>query len=90
MAKSRQPTLKDVARAAGVSVTTVSVVLNDRRDGIRVPDATRRRVHQAAEDLGYRANVLARSLRTQQTRTIGFVSDEVTTTPFAVAMLAAA
>ena len=90
LVKDRQPTLKDVARAAGVSVTTVSVVLNDRRDGVRVPDATRRRVQQAAEDLGYRANILARSLRTQRSRTIGFISDEVTTTPFAVAMLAAA
>jgi len=87
---TRRPTLKDVAQAAGVSVTTVSVVLNDRRDGIRVPDATRRRVQQAAEDLGYRPNIVARSLRTQETRTIGFISDEVTTTPFAVGMLAAA
>ena len=90
MATIRRPTLKDVARTAGVSVTTVSVVLNDRRDGIRVPDETRRRVQQAAEDLGYSPNILARSLRTQQTRTIGFISDEVTTTPFAVSMLAAA
>jgi LacI family transcriptional regulator len=86
----RRPTLKDVAQAAGVSVTTVSVVLNDRHEGVRVPDATRRRVQQAAEDLGYRPNILARSLRTQETRTIGFISDEVTTTPFAVSMLAAA
>jgi LacI family transcriptional regulator len=90
LANTRRPTLKDVARTAGVSVTTVSVVLNDRREGVRVPDATRRRVQQAAEDLGYRPNILARSLRTQETRTIGFISDEVTTTPFAVAMLAAA
>jgi LacI family transcriptional regulator len=90
LATTRRPTIKDVARTAGVSVTTVSVVLNDRREGIRVPDATRRRVQQAAEDLGYRPNILARSLRTQETRTIGFISDEVTTTPFAVAMLAAA
>lgn len=90
MANTRRPTLKDVARTAGVSVTTVSVVLNDRREGVRVPDATRRRVQQAAEDLGYRPNILARSLRTQETRTIGFISDEVTTTPFAVSMLAAA
>lgn len=90
MATIRRPTLKDVARTAGVSVTTVSVVLNDRREGVRVPDATRRRVQQAAEDLGYRPNILARSLRTQETRTIGFISDEVTTTPFAVGMLAAA
>jgi LacI family transcriptional regulator len=90
LATTRRPTLKDVAHTAGVSVTTVSVVLNGRRDGVRVPDATRRRVQQVAEDLGYRPNILARSLRTQQTRTIGFISDEVTTTPFAVAMLAAA
>jgi len=87
---TRRPTLKDVAQAAGVSITTASVVVNDRRDGVRVQEATRRRVLQAAEDLGYRPNILARSLRTQTTRTIGFVSDEVTTTPFAVGMLAAA
>jgi LacI family transcriptional regulator len=86
----RRPTLKDVAQAAGVSVTTASVVLNDRREGIRVPEATRRRVQQAAEDLSYRPNILARSLRAQESRTIGFISDEVTTTPFAVSMLAAA
>ena len=90
MATTRRPTLKDVAQAAGVSITTASVVVNDVRDGVRVPDATRQRVQQAAEDLGYRPNILARSLRTQTTRTIGFVSDEVTTTPFAVSMLAAA
>ena len=90
VATVRRPTLKDVAETAGVSVTTVSVVLNGRREGVRVPEATRRRVQQVAEDLGYRPNVLARSLRTQQTRTIGFISDEVTTTPFAVGMLAAA
>ena len=90
MATNRRPTIKDVARTAGVSVTTVSVVLNNRREGIRVHEETRRRVQQAAEDLGYRPNILARSLRTQETRTIGFISDEVTTTPFAVGMLAAA
>ncbi|WP_030466316.1 LacI family DNA-binding transcriptional regulator [Lentzea aerocolonigenes] len=90
MATTRRPTLKDVAQAAGVSTTTASVVLTNRREGVRVPDATRHRVQQAAEDLGYRPNILARSLRTQTTRTIGFVSDEVTTTPFAVGMLAAA
>ncbi|WP_199521852.1 LacI family DNA-binding transcriptional regulator, partial [Jiangella anatolica] len=67
MATTRRPTLKDVAQAAGVSTTTASVVLNDRRDGVRVPDATRRRVQQTAEDLGYRPNILARSLRTQKT-----------------------
>jgi LacI family transcriptional regulator len=86
----RRPTLKDVARAAGVSVTTAHVVLADRRDGVRVPEPTRERVRQVAEDLGYQPNILARSLKTQRTSTIGFISDEVTTTPFAVSMLAAA
>lgn len=87
---SRPPTLKDVARLAGVSITTVSVVLNDRHDGIRVPEPTRERVRQAAQELDYKPNVLARGLRTRRTTTIGFLSDEVTTTPFAVGMLAAA
>ena len=68
LATIRRPTLKDVAQAAGVSITTVSVVLNDRHEGVRVPDGTRRRVQQAAEEIGYRPNILARSLRTQRSR----------------------
>jgi LacI family transcriptional regulator len=86
----RRPTLKDVARVAGVSVTTAQVALADRREGVRVPEATRERVRQAAEKLGYQPNILARSLKTRRTSTIGFISDQVTTTPFAVSMLAAA
>jgi LacI family transcriptional regulator len=89
-AHRRRPTLKDVARASGVSVTTAHVALTDRRDGVRVTEATRERVRQVAEDLGYQPNILARSLKTSRTSTIGFISDEVTTTPFAVSMLAAA
>ena len=86
----RRSTLKDVAERANVSVTTVSVVLNGRQDGIRVPDATRERVRRAAAELDYRPNQTARNLRQRSSRTIGFVSDEVTTTPFAVSMLSAA
>jgi LacI family transcriptional regulator len=85
-----RPTLKDVARVAGVSITTVSVVLNKQRDGIRVPEVTRERVRQAAVELGYQPNQMARGLRRGSVQAIGFVTDEVTTTPFAVAMLAAA
>ena len=87
--RSRRPTIKDVAQLADVSSTTVSVVLNDQREGIRVPESTRERVHRAAAELGYTPNVLARNLRTRASSTIGFLSDEVTTTPFAVSMLAA-
>ena len=50
-AASRAPTLRDVARAAGVSVPTVSKVLNGRDD---VSPATRERVHEATAQIGYR------------------------------------
>lgn len=90
MSPARRPTLKDVARTAGVSITTASVVLNGKREGVRVPEATRARVRRAADELGYRPNQMARGLRQQDSRSIGFLSDRVTTTPFAVGMLAAA
>jgi LacI family transcriptional regulator len=84
------PRLKDVAKEAGVSVTTASVVLRDRRDGVRISEETRRRVKRAARDLQYAPSALARGLRNQQTQTLGFVSNRVISTPFAVAMLDAA
>lgn len=60
-------TIRDVALAAGVSVTTVSHVLN--RQG-RVSKETRLRVQQAASNLGYRANVHAQQLVTRRSRTL--------------------
>ncbi|MFF7605158.1 substrate-binding domain-containing protein [Streptomyces parvulus] len=62
------PTMADVARSAGVSVATVSHVLNDTRPVL--PD-TRRAVLDAVEELGYTPNTLARSLVTSRTRSIG-------------------
>jgi LacI family transcriptional regulator len=81
-----RPRIKDVAERAGVSTATVSLVLNNV-DGIRVASATRDRVRTAATELGYRPNSLARSLRTQHTQMIGFVSDEIATTPYAGKMI---
>jgi len=75
-------TIKDVAEAAAVSVTTVSHILNEVA-GKRISPETRRRVVDAAERLGYAPNDLARGLRLQRSNTIGFVSDEIATTPFA-------
>ncbi|MFE0625861.1 LacI family DNA-binding transcriptional regulator [Streptomyces sp. NPDC058864] len=66
--------IKDVASRAGVSVATVSRVLNDH-PAVR-PD-TRTRVLEAVADLGYRPNAVARSLRTDQTRTLGLVISDV-------------
>ncbi|HEY5835172.1 LacI family DNA-binding transcriptional regulator [Streptomyces sp.] len=74
--------MNDVARSAGVSQTTASFVLSGRTD-MRISEASRARVQEAARALGYRPNVTARSLRTRTTQTIGLVSDAVTTTPFA-------
>ncbi|MFF7979306.1 LacI family DNA-binding transcriptional regulator [Streptomyces sp. NPDC007901] len=62
------PTMADVARSAGVSVATVSHVLNETRP---VLPHTRQAVLDAIEELGYTPNTLARSLVTSRTRSIG-------------------
>ncbi|MFI5915767.1 LacI family DNA-binding transcriptional regulator [Dactylosporangium sp. NPDC051541] len=74
--------IRDVAIAAGVSVTTVSHTLNNLAEKRISPD-TRRRVHEAAQRLGYTPNGLARGLRLQRSGTVGLISDEIATTPHA-------
>jgi LacI family transcriptional regulator len=75
-------TIRDVANEAGVSITTVSHVLNNVA-GKRVHPDTRARVQETASRLGYAPNALARSLRTHRSGTIGLIGDEIATTPFA-------
>lgn len=84
--KHKRVTIKDVAAAADVSITTVSHVLNDV-PGLRVNPATRERIFEATEKLGYVPNRLAQSLRTKRSNTIGLVGDEIATTPFAGKMI---
>lgn len=67
-------TLRDVAREAGVSIKTVSRVVN--REPL-VNEATAARVADAVERLGYRPNELARALKGQRSRTIALVIDDV-------------
>lgn len=74
--------IKDVAVAAGVSVTTVSHVLNDVPYA-RVSPETRDKVKDAASRLGYGPNRLAQALRTQHTGMLGLISEEIATTPHA-------
>jgi len=62
--------MRDVAERAGVSVTTVSHVINETRP---VSDELRQRVLAAIDELGYQPNVLARSLRRGETHTIGMI-----------------
>jgi LacI family transcriptional regulator len=71
---ARAATLTDVARRAGVSVATASKALN-RRD--QVAAETRRRVLEAAADLAFQPNVLARGLISGRTRTVGLLTDEL-------------
>jgi LacI family transcriptional regulator len=60
-------TIKDVARLAGVSISTVSIAL---QDDPRVRDTTRKRILAAVRELGYRPNGIARDLKQQRTNTI--------------------
>jgi LacI family transcriptional regulator len=86
MARTPKTSMRDVAAAAGVSVTTVSHVLNDA-PGKRITADTRDRVRTAAEELGYRHNHLARGLRLGRSQTLALVSDVIATTPFAGQMV---
>ncbi len=63
-------TIKDIAKAAGVSVTTVSRALNGYSD---VSERTRKKIKQIADDLSYSPNALARSLVMNKTKTIGLL-----------------
>ena len=75
----RRITMADVAERAGVSKATVSHVINETRF---VEEATKNRVREAIDALGYRPNVAARSLTTQRTRIIGLIISDVTNTFF--------
>lgn len=85
----KRATSQDVANLAGVSRATVSMVLNDRTEGTVSTD-TRKKVLEAAKTLQYTRSRAALTLREKQTRTIGIISDEIMTSPWAGRMLRAA
>lgn len=84
MAQPKTPiaTMNDVAAAVGVSQATVSLVLNNA-GGSRVAESTRQRVLDAANELGYRPNAAAKTLRDGKAGLIGFIGDVVASSPFA-------
>ncbi|WP_449394724.1 LacI family DNA-binding transcriptional regulator [Devosia riboflavina] len=81
----KRATMHEVAELAGVSQATVSLVLNGVPNA-RVSKATRRRVQEAAEQLGYRRGK-AHAVPAGRQRVIGLFIDEVSTTPFAAQFL---
>jgi len=74
-------TLKDIARAVGVDVSTVSKVLND--GGINVRVQTRQAIVEEASRVNYRPHALARNLRTQRTGALGILLPDLTNPVYA-------
>lgn len=79
--KAKKPTVKDVAALAGVSATTVSLVLNGKCGGI--PEMTRDRVRRAVKDLHYHSDYTARAMVTRKTNLIGVVIPDISNAFFA-------
>ena len=67
-------TIKDVARLAGVSISTVSRVINDSKP---VSPEARRKVIKAIDDLGYKPNEVARSLVTKKSNLVGVIVNDI-------------
>lgn len=74
---TRPPRLKDVAAVAGVHPATASRALNEHTVGLLSPQ-TAERVRQAAEQLGYRVNRMARALKTRRSLAIGMLIPDIT------------
>ncbi len=72
------PKLIDIARAVGVKIPTVSVVLNNKTNPIKISEKTRSHILRVAKELGYQPNAAARSLVTKRTGHIGYImSDQI-------------
>lgn len=71
----KKASIKDVALRAGVSTASVSYVLNNSRD--RISEDTILKVRKAAEELNYRPNTIAKSLKMQRTLTIGLLVADI-------------
>jgi LacI family transcriptional regulator len=81
--KKRTVTIRDVAREAGVSVSTVSRVLNGKVD---VASDTQDRILSVIDDLGYATNLAARSMRSQKNNMIGLIMPDIAY-PFAIEVM---
>lgn len=73
----KRVSLKDIAKKIGVSVALVSYVLNGKEKEMRIGSEVVRKVRQAAEEMNYEPNQIARSLRMGSTKTIGLVVADI-------------
>ncbi len=67
--------IKDIAKESGVSITTVSLILNNKASTIS--EETIKRVQSIAKEMGYRPNAIASSLKTKKTKLIGYVMPSI-------------
>ena len=80
----KRVTIRDVADRAEVGVGTVSRVLNGHP---KVSDDTRQRIESVIADLDYHPHFAARHMRTANSQTFGFITDQIATTPYAVKLI---
>jgi len=81
--KPKKPSMEDVAKIAGVSRATVSYVINDVPNS-NIPAETRARIWNAVNELGYRPNAIAKGLRGNRSNVLGFITDDLSDTPYIV------
>src|SRR3954468_23531231 len=73
----KKVTLKTIAEHLGLTPGTVSAALNNSAAARSIPEHTKRRILAAAQELNYRPNFFARSLRLRRTYTIGVIAEEI-------------
>lgn len=73
---NKKISLKDIAQAVGVSTALVSYVLNNQKEN-RISKEVARKIRQVAQELNYQPNQIAKSLKTNKTRTLGLVVADI-------------
>lgn len=73
----KKVSIKDIAKRAGVSITTVSIVLNGNGQERKISQDMIKKIMEVAEELNYRPNQFAKSLRTGKTFTLGLIVDDI-------------
>src|SRR5699024_12586422 len=69
--------ISDIARAMGVSITTVSFVLNGKAEEKRISEEVTNRILAYVEKVGYKPNQLAKSLRSGETKLLGLLVEDI-------------